>query len=407
MRGDFSRVTFTDKHYTSVRLQQGRVVLDSDWNEQAELHERSERLRFEDVVGPHGAPQGSGFALHSRDDGTLAVSAGRFYAGGFVCALAAPAPLSELLGKRLLPSPGRTDLVYVDAWQRDVTALGDSGLLEPALGGVDTSTRLQTVWTLRVLSDVGRVSCPDSASLLPGGDAGTMSSAAPGGYLGLESRLYRIEIHDGGTAGSATFKWSRDNGSVAFAVEEFVSAGTVRVEIAWPRGDRPLEPGDWVEVTGDASELAGCPGTLARVDDVRDAGAVVELDRSVSSHRAEGHPSVRRWDQRSGPAVPVGTEPIELEAGIEVRFSEGSFRPGDYWTVPARPGTPASGWTEPAPPEGLGHRLVPLALVTWEGSVPTVRDCRRPFRPLTDVEAELVGLRREVAELRSLLEART
>src|SRR5918998_1661804 len=35
MRGDFSRRTFkASRHYSSVRLQQGRVLVDADWHEQ-------------------------------------------------------------------------------------------------------------------------------------------------------------------------------------------------------------------------------------------------------------------------------------------------------------------------------------------------------------------------------------
>jgi hypothetical protein len=38
MKGDFTRFTFDPKkHYSSVRMQQGRIELDSDWNEQAEI----------------------------------------------------------------------------------------------------------------------------------------------------------------------------------------------------------------------------------------------------------------------------------------------------------------------------------------------------------------------------------
>ena len=38
MKGDFTRLTFQpEKHYSSVRLQQGRVQLDADWNEQADI----------------------------------------------------------------------------------------------------------------------------------------------------------------------------------------------------------------------------------------------------------------------------------------------------------------------------------------------------------------------------------
>ena len=45
---------------------------------------------------------------------------------------------------------------------------------------------------------------------------GLCEIAATAGYQRLENQLYRVEIHDGGTA--PTFKWSRENGSVAYAV---------------------------------------------------------------------------------------------------------------------------------------------------------------------------------------------
>ena len=38
MKGDFSRITFDPKkHYSRVLMQQGRVQLDADWNEQAAI----------------------------------------------------------------------------------------------------------------------------------------------------------------------------------------------------------------------------------------------------------------------------------------------------------------------------------------------------------------------------------
>src|SRR6185312_13274849 len=40
-------------------------------------------------------------------------------------------------------------------------------------------------------------------------------------YRGAENQLYRIQVHKGGSAGDpngATFKWSRENGSVAFPI---------------------------------------------------------------------------------------------------------------------------------------------------------------------------------------------
>ena len=165
-----------------------------------------------------------------------------------------------------------------------------------------------------------------------------------------------------------------------------------------------LAAGDWVEVNGVESELAGTAGTLARVIDLH--GDITVLDRDVSGHSSEEHPRLRRWDQRSGPAVQVVTEWIELEAGIEIRFSDGGYRCGDYWTIPARPATASIEWPEDRSPDGIEHRFAPLALITWHQVAntwkPNIQDCRRVFTPLTDLHAEISCLRREVSQLRRL-----
>ena len=66
MKGDFSRLTFhPTKHYTSVRMQQGRVLPDADWSEQAEILADSERMRFQtlSVIGESLRPVG--FAIQA------------------------------------------------------------------------------------------------------------------------------------------------------------------------------------------------------------------------------------------------------------------------------------------------------------------------------------------------------
>src|SRR6266545_4654149 len=104
MKGDFSRFTFRPgKRYTSVRLQQGRVMLDSDWNEQAAIREDLERVRFEDIVGTSAVPCGEGFSVRHRGNG-LTLSAGRIYAGGLACELDEPTPLEQLLRNPLTPA---------------------------------------------------------------------------------------------------------------------------------------------------------------------------------------------------------------------------------------------------------------------------------------------------------------
>jgi hypothetical protein len=401
MKGDFSRLSFDrGKRYTSVLLQQGRVTLDSDWNEQAFIRERHERSRFRDIVGSSASPSEAGFAL--RDDGRgLRLTAGRTYAGGLACELDSDVPLEQLLGRPLTPARGATYLVYVDAWERHLTAVDDPEILEVALGGADTTTRLEVAWRIGLVEDVGNVPAEQAAALLPRQPDGVMSAAAPDGYRGAENQLYRIEIHAGGERGAATFKWSRDNGSAAFAVSEFLTG--MKLRLAPSTAATPsLAAGDWVEVSGEESEFTGAVGTVARVRELHD-GITVELDRDVSVHSSERHPRLRRWDQTSGPLVPVGTEWLELENGVEIRFSDGGYRSGDYWTIPARTVNASIEWPQDRTPDGIEHRFAPLALVTWDraGSTrPRIEDCRRVFMPLTELQQELAHLRQEVAELR-------
>jgi hypothetical protein len=58
MKADFSRDTFNPlKHFSRVLMQQGRVQLDADWNEQTPailLHYL--RSLGADLIGPHGGP---------------------------------------------------------------------------------------------------------------------------------------------------------------------------------------------------------------------------------------------------------------------------------------------------------------------------------------------------------------
>jgi len=90
------------------------------------------------------------------------------------------------------------------------------------------------VWQVRLLADVGaNTTCPDVDALPAWQDlvrpaAGRLTTSAvavaaaldpcvlppSGGYRGEENQTYRVEIHDGGVLGKATFKWSRVNGSV-------------------------------------------------------------------------------------------------------------------------------------------------------------------------------------------------
>src|SRR5215469_11159568 len=99
--GDITRTTFDPlKHYSSVRQQQGRVSVDADWNEQADIVAYRARIDTADALGRNGAPRdNAGFQLiplplavppgaqpNSID---LALAPGRMYVDGILCELEA------------------------------------------------------------------------------------------------------------------------------------------------------------------------------------------------------------------------------------------------------------------------------------------------------------------------------
>jgi hypothetical protein len=431
MRGDFSRSTFRpQKHYASVRMQQGRVQLDSDWNEQADIQAHLVETLARDLIGPCGGPAGrAGFAilpdpatlgdrarLRLEDAGVLPLrpgdfllTGGRYYVGGILCesesvvtyATQPSLPDVEPLGA------GRY-LVYLDVGRRDITAIEDPDIREVALGGPDTATRLQTVWQVRALPVSDHEGCASDLPAwkeLAGGSTGRLAARADGRYRGRENRLYRVEIHDPSRLGRATFKWSRHNGSVAFPVSRV--EGTVVTVSRLGEDDRRLRVGDLVELADDAYVLTGRTDPLLEVAEVDD----VSLRVTLSSRPASGvgddvrrHPVVCRWDRDETRETVEGATPVTegawvpLEDGVQVRFEPGdresSYRAGDYWQIPARTTTEDVEWPrdeagEPAaePSRGIRHRYCRLGIVESDGrEVKLVEDCRRLFPPAVPYE---------------------
>jgi len=91
MKGDFTSLNFqADNHFSSVRLQQGRVQLDADWNEQIDIAAHRDETTATDVVGREGGPlHAAGFAV-TVQGGNLVVGAGRYYVDGILCENEAP-----------------------------------------------------------------------------------------------------------------------------------------------------------------------------------------------------------------------------------------------------------------------------------------------------------------------------
>lgn len=201
MNGDLSRVTFNPfKHFTSIVLQQGRVQMDADGNEQAAILLHLMRSLAADLIGQHGGPDDlftdqdqrteilerlCGFAIigASRTGATtnffpdsnllqrerdflneafgvpqrlpLAITAGHYYVDGLLCEnerpwLVGKQPYLERANDQEVRELNGVFLLYLDIWERFVTSLEDPTLKEVALGGADTAGRTKLTWQVRI-----------------------------------------------------------------------------------------------------------------------------------------------------------------------------------------------------------------------------------------------------------------
>src|SRR5215467_8890483 len=102
MKGDFSRQTANlVKHYTEVLMQQGRVQVDADWNEQQAINRHLSVTEARDVIGLSGLPMDAGgFKIDLAPDASdLTISPGRIYVDGILCELeATPLPVISFQG---------------------------------------------------------------------------------------------------------------------------------------------------------------------------------------------------------------------------------------------------------------------------------------------------------------------
>jgi Family of unknown function (DUF6519) len=499
MKGDFTRKTFKrERHYASVNMQQGRVQIDTDWNEQADLTRYRIETETVDVVGDCGAPRAhAGFHIVTdvtkltaeeqllegniptpkasrpqlslgadpilnigrlvrrapsvAPSGNFLIGAGRMYVGGMLAENEHLATLTDqphlpglevvkgqlgfgpILGKLLdvsKPIPLGFDLTtpnprinrfiaYLDVWSRHLTALDDPNIREVALGGPDTATRTQTIWQVKLKAATDDTTCdtplnlPVSTGRLKAKTKTVETPANPcivpesAGFRGLENQLYRIEIHRGGKAGDATWKWSRENGSVVSGWKE-KNANVLTIDS--PPRDATLgyTSGDWLEATDDLRELWGLPGSMVQVADPRGTSITIHPGFTLERIDFDQHAKLRRWDhtlpiaQLVDGAIPlVEGQWLDLEQGVQVWFGkDGQYQTGDYWLIPARTANADlqsgniewpidSSTNEPSLElaQGIQHRYCKLALLSWkDGSLNVISDCRKLFDPLTELK---------------------
>jgi hypothetical protein len=514
MKGDFTRDTFDPaKHFTRVLLQQGRVTLDADFNEQSAILLHTLRTVVRDIIGDHAGPVESlGFELKPADQGGLTIGPGRYYVRGILCennaecAYASQPDYTPPDDDPFLAAlkDGRDDTfgLYLDVWERHITFLEDDSIREKALDGPDTCTRAKVVWQVKALrldpaapgeqpgrdrlaqvktlqaqldkqiiattdpdqlqelkqklaavnaeiarleagadAPPGELACQDILTPLDSKPSALAGRVDPGQqatdpcvtspqakYRGPENQLYRVEIHTAGKAGTATFKWSRNNGSVA---ARWVGTEGNDILLGNTRG---FTAGAWVELSDDTLELRGVPGVLVKIasvqaDRVSVDPTTVPVPDALAWSEQLVYPKIRQWDQvemgdivLSSGAVPIVERTaeelnwIDLEDGIQVQFAaDGEYRAGDYWLIPARVATGSIEWpTETDPngqvlskalaPRGIQHYYAPLGLVAWnDGELQIAKSCRCEFDPINKCFQPAEALKPERPEGRDVV----
>ncbi len=352
-------------------------------------------------------------------DGTLN-QAGRYYVEGHV---AVREGFETYQTQQDYPEPSAVDLAggdhhlaYLDVWQRTITAVEDPDILEVALGGPDTTSREQLVSQVKLLAaadcraDIAGALRPDgtgtlSTGLSPDAEQGECDFKPELDYTGLENALYRIEIHQGGDANAATFKWSRNNGADLVAVTEF-DADTKSVIVP---DDRFLCHGDWVELGDNVSDLAdpadgGQHGKLAKIIEMthQTGGVKILLENEAGdfstapfNSRSQRRPKLRKWHGVEAISDYItfdgtGLPDTELEHGIHIAYSQEKFYHGDYWQFTARVNTRTVEILDHALPMGPQHHYAPLGLISSDAAGIRFDSCRSLFPPLTDITASHV-----------------
>ncbi len=398
MTGDMTSVPLRAKdRWTAARMQQGRVLLDTDWNLDLDGPGRDARQLATDTIGAAGVPIGSsGFQVTVAAGGVLTVGAGTMWVDGLLARNPAVLSYADQPQVPPLPTSGQW-IVYLDVFPEEVQAAEDpTDLLDPALDGIDTTTRARVGWRVRVAQAVtptcGGATFPAALST---GLLDVVRNAAPVNpdpcappddpRTQLPDGLLRIEVLDAGTETTARFGWSYANGSDAVAASV---AGTA-VTLA-PSRSVTYQPGDLVEVS-----------TLARREDRVDHGPLFtvatvtpqaggDLLTLGAASALTGDPPgtcLRRWDgQVVGAATGVTLTLAGNDTGIAFTAGAGTYEVGDWWGVRVRGSAADAVETlTAAPPDGIRHAFASLAVIDIGKGV-VLTDCRPTFPPLTGLE---------------------
>jgi Family of unknown function (DUF6519) len=406
MTGDYTKVPLRpDERWTGARMQEGRVLLDHEWNLNLDAAARAARAAAADVIGPSGVVAGSDDFKVGVTATDLTVHAGRIWVDGLLALAPADFTYSSQDQIAALPgggSGGGKAIVFLEAFEEHVQPAEDTdALVDPALASVDSAARTRVGYRVRAASTTG-VTCKDAFDALttvPGSTGNVSISrvapttpadpcAPPGDPLGqLPEGLFRVEVIDPGTQATARFAWSFENGAAAVAV---AAVAGDEVTLA-PSAGIKFANGDLVEVSWLARRADRVPhGELYTISQPPEAGAggdVLSLNKAVTAPAGADGLVVRRWHGQAVGAAAARIASLRgSDLGVRFTAANGSYSVGDWWGARLREGkAPGLEVRTNASPDGIRRAFAPLALVDLDARS-LVSDCRLTFVPLTKLE---------------------
>ena len=443
MRGDFSsNWNREDKqNFNGVLHQQGRVLLDRDWNAQTDILNDWQEIAGQDIIGagvaavPFDAQNNFKVTNARIENGKvkLQINTGRVWADGLLVEMLRDGAASvEREAEYLQPpiqNPAATvaqlpnnlrDAVILEVWREELNAFQNPKLLiEPALGGVDTTERVQTAFRFRLF----RMNADDNCDKIIGrlkdnfankgkltvvlqddeDVAGDCPVVKDGGYTGFEHQLYRIEIAQTKLA-QAHFKWSQFNGGlvgggrfdsvnrklqIVHNLNAIVNANLSNFYLETLVFDE--QRNFWTVVYGARVTLGSDNRFNLPLNNDAFFGTIPTDAGKIYFFRL--------WND----IRPIAdfTAETHLQDGIRLDFDAdavGKYTPNDYWTFQVRAGGIENNEVaeiagkptliHQKPPEGIRYHRVPLAELEWQNNQISaqnglIEDCRRIFEPLT------------------------
>jgi len=300
MGSDIARITYDEsRQYCAVVMQQGRVTVEADWNEEEQIVNEEMRKAALDFVGPNGTPDNGYRVIETFTSPPEAsppeapfdfsVDKGTIYVGGVRAFSADPIQYSQqpdwldYLGdpdwvdlSTLANAPPQQEFIYLYLREQEVSAVEDSALREVALGGPDTAQRLRLIQHI-VRQETGASTCPTalaaaqtkwaaeglnfddrtmrlvSATTLQVSFSDGLTTPTPCepeaqvGYLGAYNQLIRVQVGLDQATQTNTLVWGFDNASFLYRVTVADDLRTLRLlscpvdDLHKPRANQAVE----------------------------------------------------------------------------------------------------------------------------------------------------------------------